>query len=380
MDSRERVTTALRGGEPDRIPCALGFFPQSLFGARDADEFFGTDVRFVEFAPPQGQENFLRYLESLPPGVHVGSAAQLRTYHEWGYHPEHQNGGGGHDAAAAWADSQPGTTASPESGVLGIAEKVAALLPRLTERSRHAHLHSAVDAHHATGLAVAGSPPHLGGELFESAWRMRGFETFMKDLSKRPTLVDYLLDQLETMAIESSCILAAAGVDVLVLDDDVAYNRGMLISPAMWRRHFKPRLARIIEAARRAAAEHPPAEQPADAMDRTRPAVLYHCDGDFTAILGDLLEIGVDAVNPVAPDCMDVACIRDTFGTRPALWGTVGTAWVWDMGTPEDIRAEVRARIEASGRKALLLSPAYDLDFTPQANVAAFIQAVREYG
>ncbi len=88
MDSRECVRVALAGKSPDRVPCALGFFAQSLFGAKDADESFQTDVRFVEFAPPPGQNRFLQYLESLPPGVHMGSLSQLQTYHEWGYRPE----------------------------------------------------------------------------------------------------------------------------------------------------------------------------------------------------------------------------------------------------------------------------------------------------
>jgi uroporphyrinogen decarboxylase len=111
-----------------------------------------------------------------------------------------------------------------------------------------------------------------------------------------------------------------------------------------------------------------------------RPAVLYHCDGDFSQLLGDLLEIGVDAVNPVAPDCMDAAVVRSTFGKRPALWGTIGTAWAWDQGTPAEMRAEVRARIEHLGRAGLLLCPAYDLDFSPRENVVAFVDAVREFG
>jgi uroporphyrinogen decarboxylase len=341
VDSRERVLTALRGGEPDRIPCALGFFAQSLFGAADADEHFGTDVRFVDFAPPAGQDTFLEYLGSLPPRVHMGSAAQLRTYHEWGYHPER--------------DGAPG---------------ISRLLSRLAEPRRHAHLRAEVEQLHSRGLAVAGSPPHLGGELFESAWRLRGFDVFMKDLAKRPGIVEYLLDQLEVMATESARILAQAGVDVLILDDDVAYNGGLLISPAMWRRYFKPRLARIIAAARRAAAE----------SGTPDPAVLYHCDGDFTALVAELAEIGVDAVDPVAPDCMDAAEIRRAFGPRIALWGTVGTAWTWDHGTPASIREEVRARIAGLGRQGLLLCPAYDLDFTPRENVGAFIDAVREFG
>jgi uroporphyrinogen decarboxylase len=355
LNARERVLTALAGGEPDRVPCALGFFSQSLYGAADADEYFGTDVRFVDFAPPAGQDKFLEYLESLPHGVHVGSTAQLRTYHEWNYHPERP------DADAATA----------VSGLRGITEHIARLLPGVTGRPRHGHLEAEVDELHRRGLAVAGSPPHLGGELFESAWRLRGFESFMKDLAKRPGLVDYLLDQLETMATESARILAEAGVDVLVLDDDVAYGRGLLISPAMWRRHFKPRLARVIAAAR--AATPPPEAVP-------RPAVLYHSDGDFSELLGDLVEIGVDAVNPVAPDCMHATALRSTFGKRPALWGTVGSAWTWDQGSPAQIREEVHARIESLGRAGLLLCPAYDLDFTPRDNVAAFVEAVRAFG
>jgi uroporphyrinogen decarboxylase len=288
-------------------------------------------------------------LESLPAGVHVGSIAQLRTYHDWGYHPEGAEG----EASTAGL------------GAHRIAERIAGLVPRITDRRRHAHLKADVDAWHRRGLAVAGSPPHLGGELFESAWRLRGFDLFMKDLVKRPEVVDYLLDQLSLMAGESARIVAEAGVDVLVLDDDVAYKDGLLLSPAMWRRFFKPRLAGIIAKARAAAPGL---------------VVLYHSDGDFTALLMDLMEIGVDAVDSVAPDCMDAGAIRRKYGPRLAMWGTVGTAWTWDYGSPNEIRQEVRARIAAVGHRGLLLCPAYDLDFTPKANVAAFVEAVREFG
>jgi uroporphyrinogen decarboxylase len=346
MDSRERVRTALAGGRPDRVPCALGFFPQALFDTEDADEYFGTDVRFVEFAPPPGQDRFLDYLESLPPGVHVGSSSQLRTYHEWGYRPERDQ-----DGAPA--------------GLRDVAERASRLFSRLTDPRRHQHLRESVQRLHAKGVAVAGSPPHLGGELFESAWRLRGFELFMKDLVKRPELVEYLLDQLTTMAAESARLLAGAGVDVLLLDDDVAYKDGLLISPRMWRRFFKPRLAQIIEAGRRVAPDL---------------LVFYHSDGDFTALLADLVGIGINVVNPVAPDCMDAVAIRKVFGSRLALWGTVGTAWTWDVGRPSQIRAEVRSRIDSLGGAGLLLSPAYDLDFAPRGNVEAFVRAVRESG
>ena len=346
MDSRERVRTALSGGRPDRVPCALGFFPQSLFGARDADEAFHTDVRFVEFDPPQGQDQLFEYLETLPADVHVGSLAQLRTYQEWGYHPASDSG-------------------HPVGRLRSAADWVRGLVPDLSDSRRYAGLAERVARLHDRGLAVAGSPPHLGGELFESAWRLRGFERFMKDLVKRPELVEYLLDQLTALAAESAVILAGAGVDILLLDDDVAYCGGLLISPSTWRRFFKPRLARIIDAARNTAPDL---------------LVFYHSDGDFARLLPELMEVGVNVVNPVSPDCMDAAEIRHRFGDRLALWGTVGTAVAWDLGTPGQLREEVRVRVATLGRSGLLLSPAYDLDFAPQENISAFVQAVRDFG
>lgn len=346
MDSRERVRLALSGEQPDRVPCALGFFRQELFGARDADELFNTDVRFLEFEPPPVQRSFLSYLETLPDAVHVGNLSQLRTYHQWGYRPEI---GSAHPLARV---------RSPEDIVEG-------LLPDLTDPARHAGIADHVKRLHAHGLAVAAAPPHLGGELFEVAYRLRGFNQFMEDLLSRGALVDYLLDQLGAVLLTNALILAQAGIDVLLLDDDVASPHGLMISPTMWQRFFKPRLAGVISAVQEAAPDT---------------LVFYHSDGDFTRIVPDLVEIGVGVINPLQPDCMDAKAIRDAFGDRVAFWGAVGTARLWDKGTPDEVRAEVELRINTLGRAGLLLSPAYDIDFAPRDNVAAFVEAVRTGG
>ena len=345
MSPRERVLAALAGERPDRVPFALGFFSQSLFGAEDADELFHTDVRFVEFDPPAQQEGLTAYLRSLPADVHVGSVAQLRTYAEWGYRPQ---GGAEEHALARVASS---------------AEVVEGLLPDITDPSRHDAVAAKVGAFHAKGLAVAGAPPALGGELFETAYRLRGFERFMDDLLERATLVDYILEQLTAMVVRNVVVLAEAGVDVLVLDDDVASSHGLIISPAIWRRFFRSPLEHVIRAAREAAPHI---------------RVFYHSDGDFTRLVPELAALGVDVVNPIAPDCMDAAAIRRAHGFRPALWGTVGDARLWDHGTPEQVKAEVGRRISTLGTAGLLLAPAYDLDYAPRENVEAFVEAVLE--
>jgi uroporphyrinogen decarboxylase len=348
VNSRQRVREALLCRRPDRIPKALGFFDQTLeaIAPTAPETYFDLDIGYAEFDPPDNQDAFRRYLDNLPQDIHVGNPAQLRTYHEWQYHPE------------------MGTT-RPLSKVRSLKGLVEYVLPDLSNPTRHAGLAKKVRRLHDRGFAVAGAPPHLGGELFEAAWRLRGFENFMIDLVYRSAMADYLLDQLTSMLLENALILARAGVDILLLDDDVAMPTGLMIGPATWRRHFKDRLTRVINIAREESPEL---------------LIFYHCDGDFTQLIPDLVDIGVNVINPVQPDCMDGAAIKREFGDRLAMWGTVGSAGLWDRGTPDQIRREVRRCIETLGPHGLLLAPAYDIDFAPFENIVAFIEAVAEFG
>jgi uroporphyrinogen decarboxylase len=72
-------------------------------------------------------------------------------------------------------------------------------------------------------------------------------------------------------------------------------------------------------------------------------------DGWFEPIVGDLLEIGVNAINPLQPEHMDALAIRRRFGHTPAFWGTVGTQNASTRARPEDIRREVEQRIREPG-------------------------------
>ncbi len=348
MNSRQRVRRALMCQRPDRVPIALAFWEESLaaIAPQTPGDYFGLDVRFVQFKPPAGQDGFLSYLRGLPQDVHVGDLAQLETYHEWDYHPERGPDG-------------------PLSGIHTAEELGRFVFPDLAHPSRYAGLAEQVHSYHERGLAVAGSPPHLGGELFESGYRLRGFQNFMADLLHRKSFTHYLLDQLTALLIHNALILANAGIDILLLDDDVAMPTGLIIGLDTWREFFRPRLADVIRLAREA-----------------NPDLLffYHSDGDFSALVGDLVEIGIHVINPLQPDCMDAVSIKRRFGDRLALWGSVGSADLWHHGRPADIQAEVKRRIETLGPEGLLLCPAYDLDFAPFENIVAFVEAARKYG
>ena len=194
MNARERVRLGLTCQRPDRIsPGWLSGKSRSRQSRpQSAGDFFDLDVRFVQFKPPAEQNDFLGYLRSLPPDVHVGDMAQLATYHEWDYHPERGPDGPLSDLHTADASARY-------------------VFPDLTHPDRYVGLAEQAESYHRRGLAVAGSPPHLGGELYETAYRLRGFQNFMADLVMHKPLVRYLLDQLTTLLIHNALILAAPG-------------------------------------------------------------------------------------------------------------------------------------------------------------------------
>jgi uroporphyrinogen decarboxylase len=351
MNSRERLLIALDGGEPDRVPCALNFYHVEIeaLAPRGAYRDGLVDVRFVKFSPSPEEEELRRLARPFSPDTRLGTPAQMATYSHWDYRPETPDRRNPLARARSLDDLRafPFPDVSSPYRVEGLARQVATL--------------------HARGLAAGGGLPHLGGELFEAAWRLRGLENFLLDLIERPDWAHFLLDRLADLARRNAETLARAGVDVLALDDDVGMPRTMMISPAHWREFFKPRLASIIQAAR------------AIKLDLR---VLFHSDGYFEPIIPDLIEIGVNAINPLQPDHMDAAHIRRQFSPQLALWGTVGHHTTFSFASPDAIRQEVRHRIETLGRAGLILCPAYDIDEPdiPWQNIAAFLEAAKAYG
>jgi uroporphyrinogen decarboxylase len=349
---RERIQTLLRHEQPDRVPRMLNFYATG-FGphpGRPEEARFETDIRFVHVREPKERDDFLRYLKSLPRDVYVARREILRTYHDWGYHPHVER------------DARLGDASSIE-------EIAAAPLPDFMAQIRPERLRARVDDLHARGYPAMAAPTHLGGDLFETSLRLRGFEQFMLDLVENPPLVEYLVEQLTAMHLAVSLALTRAGIDILVLRDDLGEPTRMLISRAMWQRYFKRQVKTIIDTCRRVNPEL---------------AIFWHSDGNIEPILPDLVELGVDILNPVQPDVMDPAELKGRFGDRLTFFGTVGTPQRWAWGTPEEIREEVRERIATVGKGGgLIVSPAYDLDPAediPWANVAAFFDAVEAFG
>ena len=199
--------------------------------------------------------------------------------------------------------------------------------------------------------------------LFERAWSLRGMENLMIDMYENPGFVEELLDAI----LEFQLGIVRAGsrlpVDAVYCGDDYGQQQGMLISPHLWRRFFKPRLARLYAAAHEAGKW-----------------VFIHCCGNIVEILPDLIEIGVDCFNPFQPEVMDVYQVKRDFGARLSFYGGVSTQKLLPYGTPEQVKTEVGKLIREVGKDGgYILAPAHAVprDAKPE-NLVALLEAVRE--
>jgi uroporphyrinogen-III decarboxylase len=107
--------------------------------------------------------------------------------------------------------------------------------------------------------------------------------------------------------------------------------------------------------------------------------VAYHCDGDLRQIIPELIEIGVDVLNPIQPGCMDPAAIKRLYGDRLCFWGSLDEQRTLPFGTSEDVRQEVRRRLETMGRDGgLILGPTHHVQLdTPLENFWAMVDTIR---
>ena len=203
--------------------------------------------------------------------------------------------------------------------------------------------------------------------IWETAWALRGYERALTDLLFHPDLVERLFDIPFRYHLAAASRLVELGVDMIWIGDDMGMQRGMLISVETWRRFFKPRLATFIATLKGLNPEV---------------KVAYHSDGAIWPIIPDLIEIGLEVLNPIQPECMDPAKLKELYGDQIAFWGTIGTQTTMPFGSPQDVRAAVEERIKTVGvGGGLLIGPTHQLEpEVPLDNVFAFVEAVHELG
>jgi uroporphyrinogen decarboxylase len=154
-------------------------------------------------------------------------------------------------------------------------------------------------------------------------------------------------------------MVLSADVDGILLGCDWGSQQALMMGPENWHRYIGPRHARLFKRIRASG----------------KYAFLHSC-GNIFAVLPDVVEMGVQVLNPVQPECMDIREIKTRFGANLTFWGGISTQQTLPMGTPDEVRREVREVASLLGAGGgYILSPAQAIqDDVPLENCLALIE------
>lgn len=161
--------------------------------------------------------------------------------------------------------------------------------------------------------------------LLERAHFLRGFQELMLDMALRPRFVHQLLDRILEFDMAILDALLEFPIDGVWFGDDYGQQNGLIISPNMWCAFIKPRLALLF--ARAQAANLP---------------VFLHSDGAVSGLIPDLLEIGLNVLNPLQPEVMDLPALKRTYGRDLVFCGGISTQRLLCRATPEQVEEELK--------------------------------------
>lgn len=220
-----------------------------------------------------------------------------------------------------------------------------------------------VAAQQAKGLATLAG---MACTVWEIAWYLRSMEDLMTDMMTGDERATVHLDRVTANAVERIRLAARAGIDIIQLGDDIGMQQTIMMSLDLWRTWLKPRLAQVIRAGR---------EIKPDLL------IFYHSCGYVLPFLDDLIEIGVDILNPVQPECMSFEEVHRAVGGRMSFWGTVGTQSTLPFGTPADVKDVIWANLRRCGTSGgLVVAPTHMVEpEVPWENLVAMKEACETF-
>lgn len=372
---RQRVRLALNHKEPDRVPVTLGGSANHLteqryellrdhFGVKDIPrrtlvgfyttpdynpilDHLGTDFRFIHIRPPEG------YIANSMTG-------EFQEFiDEWGL--QHRIIGGYYDMAGA-----------PLGEDLTIEKIENFPWPDPTKPERMAGVKEEVeDLYYNTDYSIVAHRP-VYGNLWEFTRWLAGMENALMMTVLDTKIFDYLIGKIsEVLDGFYYEFLSVVGpyIDVVEMAEDLGTNNGPMFNPEVYTKYIKPRHKKSIEMFKKLA---PNAK------------VMLHCDGAIRRFIPDLIDAGFEILNPIEAHLpgMDPAGLKRDFGQDLVFQGGVDIKNVLNNGTVDDVRREIRLRIEQMGEGGgYVLAPAHNFgNDIPLENMLEFFKAGRELG
>ena len=178
----------------------------------------------------------------------------------------------------------------------------------------------------------------VSGVLFEPAYHLRNMEDLMMDLAEENEEIKLILDKLMDFSITVSLECIKRGADWIWMGDDLGSQQGMLMSAAMWRKFFKSRMKKIIEE-----------------IKKMKPGIpiAYHSCGSISPVIGDLVEIGINVLNPIQESAagMDQIAVKSEYNSNLTLMCGLDTQQFMLNASPEEINLKTREKVLHLGSK-----------------------------
>lgn len=356
LSHRERILTALHHEEPDRCPMQISFTPE--FAERLRKELL---IKTQSLHNPHGGGNTYELERALGEDMLLTSVGWANSYYQEGemYTDEW---GVGWKSVSYQTPYGIGHYTEIQHHPLADEKCVSSYKPPDPNRPElyadaEWTLRQYQQEYWIVGVTVT--------TIFETAWALRGYERMLSDFVLDPDLAEAILNFPFQYHLTAARRLVEMGVDMIWIGDDVGTQTGMLISPRHWRKFLKPRLAEFIAT-----------------LKAIRPEVkiAYHSDGNIDSIIPELIEIGLDVLNPIQPRCMDPARLKRAYGDRLCFWGSIDEQYTLPFGTPEDVRGEILTRLKTIGRGGgLILGPTHHVQLdTPMENFWAMVNTITE--
>ena len=400
MNHRERVLTALRHQEPDRIPIDFGGTVDSTISALSYQalrEFLGLPPTITRV------QDIYQYTAIVEDDVRqalgADTAAIFDLPAEWRagtlpdgteaqfparFQPQRQPDGSQvvFDAAGTVVLKMPacGYYFDPVHSPLASATSTGDIdrcMDQIEGYDRPDHLDSSYEelAQMAKALWERGDyllVGFFGGHIFQAAQSLRGWDTFLMDLLINRPFAEALLERLceaNLRRFDRFARTVGRYVDVVHFEDDLGMQDRPLLRPELYRQAVKPYHSQLFRFAR----EHCSAR------------LLFHSDGAIAPLIPDLIEMGIDALNPVqvSAEGMDPATLKREFGQEISFWGGgCDSQRVLPFGTPEEVADEVKRRVDAlAPGGGFVFGPIHNVQAgVPLENLVTMFRVAREHG
>jgi len=355
MNHRERVITSLNHEAPDRCPMQISFTPE--FAERLSEDLLAKDIKEYN---PHGGGNTYELERALDEDMLLTSVGWVNSYYQEGDYYIDEWGVGWRSIEYETKFGK-GRYTEPVDHPLdkdSSIDSYKAPDPTRPELYKDAEwlLKTYKNEYYIVGVVVT--------TIFECAWALRGLDKLMMDFINNPELAERILDIPYKYHLEVAKRLTKMGVDMIWTGDDMGGQVNMLISPEYWRKFFKPRMANFYSE-----------------LKQINPdlKIAYHTDGFIDPIIPELIEIGLDVLNPVQPPCVDIEKVKRLYGDKLCFWGSIDEQHTLPFGTPEDVKNEVINRINILGKNGgFIIGPTHNVQLdTPLENFWAMVNTIK---